>query len=86
MERDGKSSSEEEVKKLDLQLTIQNNEFMLMPQASTGPEHFPHGRFTLDPTKIPKAIDLAIDVPLSQPKKTSTVLGIYEIDGDNLKL
>jgi uncharacterized protein (TIGR03067 family) len=69
MERDGQSISEEEAKKRDLQWTIRDNEFVLMPRASKGPEHFPQRRFTLDPTKTPKTIDLAIDVPLSHPRK-----------------
>jgi uncharacterized protein (TIGR03067 family) len=86
VERDGKLISEEEVKKLDLRLTIRGDGFMWMPLASKGPEHFPHGRFKLDTTKKPKAIDLTIDVPFSPAKKTSTVLGIYEVDGDSLKI
>lgn len=85
-ERDGKMISEEEVKKLDLRLTIKDDEFMWMPLASKGPEHFPHGHFKLDTTKKPKAIDLTIDLLFSPAKKTSTVLGIYEFDGDSLRL
>ncbi len=86
MERDGKALSDQEVKKLDIRLTIKDNEFMLMPLASTGPEHFPHGTFRIDPAKKPKGIDFSIDLPFLPAKKTSAVLGIYEVDGDSLKL
>jgi RNA polymerase sigma factor (sigma-70 family) len=86
VERDGKPISEEEVKKLDIRLTIKGDNFMWMPLASKGPEHFPHGQFKLDTTKKPKAIDLTIALPFNPSKKTTTVLGIYEVDGDKLKL
>jgi RNA polymerase sigma factor (sigma-70 family) len=85
VERDGKSMSEEEVKKLDIRLTIKGNEFMLMPLASQAPEHFPYGTFQIDPTKKPKAINFTI-LPYYPGMKTSTVLGIYEVDGDSLKV
>ena len=86
MERDGKSISEKEVKEFDIQLTFKGDEFMLMPFASKGPEHFPQGQFNIDTTTNPKSIDLTIDLPFSPAKKTSTMLGIYELDGDRLKL
>src|SRR5206468_3966399 len=39
--------------------------------------------YQLDPKQKPKAIDLA---PTAQPEKGYTFKGIYEIDGDRLKL
>ena len=86
IERDGKSLSDEEVKKLDIQMTFKGDEFMLMPLASKGPEHFPHGTFKLYTTSKPKAIDLTTNLPFNVFNKTSAVLGIYELDGDYLKL
>jgi len=41
------------------------------------------GTFRLDPTKEPKAIDMT---PAFGPNKGKTVLGIYEIEGDDLKI
>lgn len=86
IERDGKSMSEEEVKKLDIRMTFKGGEFMLMPFASIGPEHFPNGTFRLYSTSNPKAIDMTLNLPFNVFKKTSAVLGIYELDGDRLKL
>jgi uncharacterized protein (TIGR03067 family) len=85
MERDGNPTSVEEVRKLDIRLTIKGNEFMLMPLATKGPEHFPHGTFRIDTLEMPKAIDFTI-LPYYPGMKTSTALGIYEVDGDRLKL
>jgi uncharacterized protein (TIGR03067 family) len=56
-----------------------------------GDKVFPHegereekaGTFTLDATKSPKTIDL---VPPAGNEKDRKILGIYEIDGDTLKL
>ncbi len=86
VERDGKAVPDEEVKALDLQLIVENDTFLLMPQASKGPEHFPYGTFRLDPEATPKAIDLLIDQPFRPAVKATTVLGIYALDGDRLKL
>jgi uncharacterized protein (TIGR03067 family) len=41
------------------------------------------GAVTLDPSKTPKAIDWSID---SGDGKSQTALGIYSLDGDDLKL
>jgi uncharacterized protein (TIGR03067 family) len=86
IERDGKSVPEEEVKNLDIRMTFKGDEFMLMPLASKGPEHFPHGTFRLYTTSNPKAIDLTTNLPFSIVKKNTAVLGIYEVDGDSLRL
>jgi uncharacterized protein (TIGR03067 family) len=39
-------------------------------------------KFTIDPTKTPKAIDYAM---MEGPTKGQTHLGIYELDGDTVK-
>src|SRR5262249_2292931 len=71
VERGGKPLSADEVKKLDIRLTVKGDRLTLMPLASRGPEHFPHGTFRLDATRRPKAIDFTIDLPLRAEKKTS---------------
>jgi uncharacterized protein (TIGR03067 family) len=86
IERDGKSLSDEEVKKLDILLTFKSDKFMLMPLASRGPEHFPNGTFRIYTTSKPKAIDLTTNLPFSIVNKNTHSLGIYEVDGDTLKL
>jgi RNA polymerase sigma factor (sigma-70 family) len=83
VEREGKPLADAEVKKLDLRLTIKGTGFTLMTPAA---EHFPAGTFKIDPSKLPRAIDFAVESPLRADKKTSTVLGIYELDRDTLKL
>src|SRR5262249_14838532 len=40
-------------------------------------------KITLDPTKKPKAIDL---IPQGRKKGRGTLKGIYELDGDTLKI
>jgi uncharacterized protein (TIGR03067 family) len=83
IERGGKALPKEDVKKLVLRLTVEGTSFALKtPDA----EHFPHGTFRIDPSKKPKAIDFTVDRPFLLAGKTSTALGIYELDGDNLKL
>jgi uncharacterized protein (TIGR03067 family) len=41
------------------------------------------GTFKIDATKTPKTIDA---VPANAPDKSKAMLGIYELDGDQLKL
>jgi uncharacterized protein (TIGR03067 family) len=43
------------------------------------------GSFNLDPTKKPKAIDMIFPAAPGA-KKGQTMLGIYELDGDTLKI
>ncbi len=45
----------------------------------------PKGSFKLDPSKKPKAIDIVFPAAPGD-KQGQTVLGIYELDGDTLKL
>jgi len=42
-------------------------------------------KFTVDPKKKPKAIDITFDVA-NVPGRKGTKLGIYELDGDTLKV
>jgi uncharacterized protein (TIGR03067 family) len=48
-----------------------------------GTETLAEGTFTLDPTKKPPAIDVEV---IEKDGKTRKGLGIYELDGDTLKL
>jgi uncharacterized protein (TIGR03067 family) len=42
-----------------------------------------HGTFKVDPTKKPKTIDITMT---DGPQKGSTMIGIYELEGDTYKL
>ena len=44
------------------------------------------GTFTIDPTKTPKIIDLQYDRKPGDDKRRRPILGVYELDGDMLKL
>ena len=44
------------------------------------------GTFTVDPTKKPKTIDYKIVNSFQEEDKGKTSLGIYELDGDKLKV
>jgi len=41
------------------------------------------GTFSMDPTREPKAIDVSLT---EGPEKGKTALGIYEVEGDRLKM
>ena len=58
-------------------LRVEGNRFTMGRELAL---HFPHGTFTLDPTKQPKAIDLTQTYGLPQEKPV-LVPGIYELDG-----
>ena len=44
------------------------------------------GKLRLDPGKKPKTIDIAVTGAPEDPKGTFTILGIYELDGDSLRM
>jgi uncharacterized protein (TIGR03067 family) len=48
-----------------------------------GGEELYQGSFKIDPTKKPKSIDVTIE---TGPNKGATMIGIYELDGDTLKV
>jgi uncharacterized protein (TIGR03067 family) len=77
LERDGKKTPQEEVKKL--KLTIQANKFVLQKNSVVISE----GTFSLDPAKKPKEIDETITVG---PNKGKVFLAIYEIDDKHHKI
>jgi RNA polymerase sigma factor (sigma-70 family) len=83
VEREGKPLVDAEMKKLNLRFTVKGDGFTLKTPAA---EHFPTGTFTIDPSRLPRAINFAVVPPVRAGRNTSTVLGIYELDGDNLKL
>jgi uncharacterized protein (TIGR03067 family) len=51
-----------------------------------GDETIAEGTWTIDPGKKPKAIDYHIESTVSEQAKGKKSLGIYEIDGDMLKV
>jgi uncharacterized protein (TIGR03067 family) len=59
--------------------TIKNGETTVMLKG----EVFMKAKFTIDPTKKPKTIDYQV---LEGKTKGSTRLGIYELDGDTLRI
>lgn len=76
-ETNGKPFTKEELK--DFKLTIKDNKYTL----NTGTGESVQGIQTVDTTKSPKTID-ATDG--SGPNKGKTILGIYEINGDEFKV
>ena len=76
-ETNGKPFTKEELK--DFKLTIKGNKYTL----NTGTGESVQGIQTVDTTKSPKNID-ATDG--SGPNKGKTILGIYEINGDEFKV
>ena len=58
---------------------MEGNNYTLVPKKGDSVK----GTFTLDPSKTPKAIDF---LPAAGQYKDKTLRGIYEIDGDMLKI
>jgi uncharacterized protein (TIGR03067 family) len=79
-EEAGKKLPEGTVKDKGVLLTIDGNQ---MTFASAGRPGTLKATFTVDPAKQPKTIALTVE---EQKGKTSTLHGIYQIDGDTLKL
>jgi uncharacterized protein (TIGR03067 family) len=44
------------------------------------------GKLSIDPGKKPKTIDIAVTGAPEDPRGTFTILGIYELDGDSLRM
>ena len=76
LEIEGKKIPEETIK--DSRLIIKGKEFTMKEKIATY-----RGNFSTDPSKKPKTIDMKFT---EGPEKGNTSLGIYELDGDNLKL
>jgi uncharacterized protein (TIGR03067 family) len=76
-ERNGEALPDEQIKAL--KRTIKDEEFTVMRDSET----LAKGKFTIDPSKSPKTIDVTITEGDNKDKK---MLGIYEIDGDNYKV
>jgi uncharacterized protein (TIGR03067 family) len=77
LERDGKKTPQEEVKKI--KLTIQGKKFMLQKDSAVVSQ----GTFTLDPTKKPKEITETVT---AGPNKGKVFLAIYDIDDEQHKI
>jgi uncharacterized protein (TIGR03067 family) len=76
LELDGMKLPEETIK--DSRLIIKGKEFTMKEKIATY-----KGTFTIDASMKPKTIDLKFT---EGPEKGNTSLGIYELDGDDLKL
>jgi uncharacterized protein (TIGR03067 family) len=75
-ERDGRKESEEDTK--NLKLIFSGDKITIKIQ-----EEGQEAMYKLDPGKKPKAIDIT---PTAGPEKGKTFQGIYELEGDSLKL
>jgi uncharacterized protein (TIGR03067 family) len=73
-ERDGQKFPEEVAK--SLKRTVKGDKTIVSREGQVVAE----GTITLDPTKKPKTIDIKLDA------SGETVQGIYELDGDTLKI
>ncbi len=79
-ERNGQKIPEEEAKKLTR--TISGDKYEVAREGHI----IGNGRMTLDPTKTPRTVDAEITAPSEDGgKKTVTIQGIYELDGDTMK-
>ena len=76
LEVDGMMIPKETIK--NSKLIIKSKEFTMKENIATY-----KGTFSIDPSKKPKTIDIKFT---EGPEKGNTSLGIYEIDGDDLKL
>jgi uncharacterized protein (TIGR03067 family) len=77
--RDGRDVPDDEVSRTTL--VIKGDAFTFPEDARVGTG--PSGRFTIDPSRTPRAIDAT---PASGPNKGETWRGIYEIAGDLYKV
>jgi uncharacterized protein (TIGR03067 family) len=76
LEVDGKEIPKETIK--ESRLIIKGKEFTMKEKIATY-----KGTFSIDSSKSPKTIDIKFT---EGPEKGNTSLGIYELDGDDLKL
>jgi uncharacterized protein (TIGR03067 family) len=76
LEIDGGKVSDEVIK--EAKLIVKGKEFTMKEKIAVY-----KGVFTIDPDKKPKTIDMKFT---EGPEKGNTALGVYELDGDDLKL
>ena len=76
LEVDGMKIPKETIK--ESKLIIKGKEFTMKEKVATY-----KGTFSIDPSKKPKTIDIKFT---EGPENGNTSLGIYELDGDDLKL
>lgn len=79
MESDGSALTPEELKKYAQPATFQGNKVIAPKDATTTMET----PITIDPSRKPKWIEF---LKLDGPDKGKLMLGIYELDGDTLKI
>jgi uncharacterized protein (TIGR03067 family) len=77
-EKDGKADAADTIK--DFLMINEGNKFTFKGTSGAGATK---GTFTLDATKKPKAMDRT---PGDGPQKGKTLLGIYSLEGDTLKI
>jgi uncharacterized protein (TIGR03067 family) len=85
-EGNGQKMSEDKVKEKGTRLTITGDNYRTVGRSVDGTEFITEATIKLDPTKKPKAIDGTITFVTSGNRKGQTHLGIYELEGDQLKL
>jgi uncharacterized protein (TIGR03067 family) len=78
---DGKKAQDEVVRALEVVITGDT----ITITSPSAVEYFPSetGTYKLDPSSKPKTIDLTLT---AGPNKGKTLAGIYQLEGDNLKL
>lgn len=79
MESDGSALTPEELKKYGTPLTVQGNKVIAQKGEITT-----ETPITIDPSRQPKWIEWVVQQ--DNPDKGKTMLGIYEFDGDTLKI
>jgi uncharacterized protein (TIGR03067 family) len=77
-ERDGMKLSDEDVKKLDVTVTIKGDRYSAK---ANGEDE--DGKIKIDPTKKPKTLDFIIE---SGSDKGKTQLAVYSLEGDKLTI
>jgi RNA polymerase sigma factor (sigma-70 family) len=80
-EKQGKRIPEEEVKKAAIRLVIEGEKFRIL--TGRGDKGGMKGTLAINPGKKPKTLDLTAEVAGG---RTATVTGIYDLEGDTLKL
>jgi uncharacterized protein (TIGR03067 family) len=80
-EREGKKLDEKEFK--DLRLMVEGHHFTY---SRVGQKEMLKGTFKINPTQKPKTIDMTYDPEPGWEEWKISLFGIYELDGDTLKL
>jgi uncharacterized protein (TIGR03067 family) len=79
LEKDGEKLAEEQIKSLKLQLILKDDKYTVKMDDKV----IDSGTSKPDPTTKPKTIDV---MPSEGPNKGKMIKGIYELDGDTLRV